>query len=328
MDPSGRAPAPEQPSGPQPMRASMVIEVSLRVLRRGWATALVLALLFAGPGALLTAAMSIRFSGVALDIFPSISEGLLDDTAMLTAAQLERLVGALAGYLVATIVAGLLGSVGAVAFGAMVLADYRGQPAALGPALTTGLRRTPSVVAFVLVTTGIVVGMAIAAGAAIMLSLTLLSSGAIDRGGPGVFVALVVLVSLVVGIAYLTVRWALAFPLMAVEDAGWRAALSRSWYLSGDNVWRVVLIVVLGGLATNLGAALVAQLLSIVFVDLLAAPAGLDTTIAESFAIAVGSMLLAPLAPVLLAVLCLDLKVRRDGRTEVLREGPSATEGQ
>lgn len=303
----------------------MVIDVSLRILRRDWATALGLALLFAGPGALLTAATSIRFGSVARDIFPGISEGLFDDAAILTAAQLDRLVGALAAYLVAIIVAGVLGSIGAVTFGAMVLAGHRGQRVALGPALKTGLRRTSSVVAFILVTTGIVVGIAIAGGAAIMLALTLLSTGSIDRGGPGVFVALVILVSLVVGLAYLTVRWALAFPLMAVEDAGWRAALSRSWYLSGDHVWRVVLIVVMGGLATNLGAALVAQVLAIVLVDLVAVPAGLDATVAESLAIALGTVLLAPLAPVLVAVLCLDLKVRRDGRSVVQQEGPSAT---
>jgi len=116
----------------------------------------------------------------------------------------------------------------------------------------------------------------------------------------------------VLAVVYLSVRWALAFPLMAIEGSGWRAALSRSWFLSGDNVWRTLFVAAFGGIATVLGAALVSQLLAIVIVDILAASAGMDLAVAESLTIAAGTVLLAPLSPVLLAVLCLDLMVRRD----------------
>lgn len=320
-------PSPRPVTQPEPMRIGMVIEVALRILRRHWASVLALALLFAGPAALLTAATGMRFNSVALDIFPGIREGLLDDAPLLTAAQVERLAGALGAYLAATLVAGVLGSIGAVAFGAVVLADYSGRRSELGEALRTCLRRTPSVLAFVLVTTILVVSMAIAALVAMSLALSLSSTGAIERGGPGVFMALVIAVALVVAIAYLTVRWAMAFPAMAIEDAGWRVALARSWYLSGDNVWRVFVVVLVGGLATVFVAALISQLLAVVIVDLLAVPAGLDSTVAESVAIALGTVLLAPLSPVLLAVLCLDLRVRRDvPGTVAVEDGRAPTE--
>ena len=190
---------------------------------------LLLALAFAGPAALFTSAAGIRFNEVALDVFPGISEGIIDDTPLLTAAQLERLGGAFLGFLLATLVAGLLGSVGAVSIAYAVLGPGQPWSQALGAALRVALRRAPSVIAFMLVTSAVIVALLLAGALAMTSAVTLLSSGPIARGGPGVFVALVVGVTLVVALAYLTMRWALAYPVMAIEGAGWRVALRRSW---------------------------------------------------------------------------------------------------
>ena len=290
----------------------MVIEVALRILRRHWANALVLALLFVGPGALLTAASGTRFNSVALDVFPGVSEGTLDDAATLTAGQLERLVGALIAYLGATIVAGVLGSIGALGFSTIVDADYHGRPSDLGEALRTALRKAPSALAFILLTTLIIIGIAITALVAMLGVLTLFSTGSLQQGGPGVFISLIIVVALVVGVVYLSLRWAMAYPVMAVEDARWRAALTRTWHLSGDNLGRILFVLAFGTILTLFASALIAQLLALVLVDVVAASVGLDPTIAETVVIAIGAVLLAPVLPILTAVLYFDLRVRRD----------------
>jgi hypothetical protein len=295
------------------MRVGTVLEVTLRILRRRWVDMLVLAFLFVGPGALLTAAVGARFDSVALDILPGIDEDLFEGGPLLTGAELERLGGSALAYAAATILAGLLSSIGAVGFAALALNDEADRPSDLRATLLTSLRRAPSVLAFALVTTVAVVGIALAGLAGISAVLTAFSNGALARGGPGVFMALVIGVALVVGLVYLTLRWAMAYPVMAIEPAGWRVALVRSWQLASEHVLRILVIVLTGGLATVVLAALVSQLLAVALVELLAVPAGLDPTIADALAIALATVLLAPLLPVLLAVLYLDLQVRHDG---------------
>ena len=223
---------------------------------------------------------------------------------MLTRSQLDRLVGALAGYFIATLVAGLLGSLGAVTMSWLALSDRSpesGAQTGTGAALRAGLRRAFDVVLFMLVTGAIVLGLTVAALLAMAIAVSLLSPGPPSEGGPGVFVALVIGVALVVGLVYLTTRWALAFPVLAVEAVGWRSALARSWQLSREHVWRILLVVLTGGLVTVVVGAFVSQLAAIVVVDLLAGAAGIDSDVAEAVALALGTVLLAPLAPLLLA---------------------------
>jgi len=303
------------------MPIGMIIEITLRVLRRNWSTVLLLALLFAGPGALLTAATGVRFNSVALDILPGIDEAALGNAPLLTAAEAQRLGEALLAYAAATIVAGLLASIGAVGFSTVVVAEQRGRRGDPREALRTCLRRTPSVLVFAVVTGVVIVGIAVAALLAMTLAVSVFSSGSVQRGGPGVFLALVIGVAAAVALAYLTLRWALAYPIMVIEDAGWRAALLRSWQLAGDHVWRIFVVVLFGAMATVFVAALISQLLAIIIVDLVAVSAGLDTSIAESIALALGTILLAPLSPVLLAVLSLDLRRQREGTAAQLGEG-------
>ena len=182
----------------------------------------------------------------------------------------------------------------------VALAD-RGSPSDLGAALRTSLRRTPAVLVFMVVTGAIVGGLSLAALLTMSLAVSLLSPGPVSRGGPGVFLALVIGVALVVALAWLTVRWALTYPVLAVEPVGWRGALARSWQLSREHVWRIFAIVLAGSLVTVVVAALVSQLAAILLVDVLAAPTGIDPDVAETLALALGTVLLAPLSPLLLA---------------------------
>lgn len=307
-------PVPDTPAAalPEPLGLGAIFDVGIRIVRRHWAVLLGLAVLFVGPGALLTAATGMRFTDVAVDIFPTIEEGVLDSTTAVTAAQLERLIGALGAYVGATILAGVLASIGALGFSAVVGADYHHRSMSLSEALRIVVGRTPSALVFILVTSLIIIAIAVGALALIIASASILGAGTLDRGGPGVFVALIVAVALVVSVAYLTMRWAAALPVLANEGGGWRRAMTRSWHVSGDNVWRIFVVIILAALATAVLTALLSQLLAVVLIDRVAPALGLDVAVATSVVTALAAVLLAALAPVWTAVLYFDLRVRRD----------------
>jgi len=289
-----------------------VAQVGARILRRHWAVLLGLATLLVGPAALLTAATSTRFNDVALDILPGVEEGLIDSSLVLTEAELQRLGEAFAVYMLATALAGLLGTIAMLGFSAVVSADYHARAITLGEALRVCLRRGLSALGVVLVTTLIVIGLIVVGVSLVVIAISGLSGGSVEAGGPGAFVALVIAVALIVAVVYVTLRWAMAIPVLAIEDRGWRAGLRRSWHLSGDNVWRILAVFLIAGLATVVLGALVTQVLALIFVDVLAAAFGLDPTITETVALATGSIILAPLAAVFTAVLYFDLRTRRD----------------
>jgi len=290
------------------MRVGQVIEVGVRILRRHWRPALVLALLFAGPGALLAASTGVHFGDVVLETFPSLATGEVDTEITVSDADLERLVDALVPVLVANLIASVLMSIGALAFAAVVADDYHARPATLGKAVHACVRRAPSAIGFMLVTSLVIVVVMVTGLVAMSLSTIALPVASVSAGGPGVFLALVALVATIVVLAYLTMRWAPAFPAMIEEGLGVRAALRRSWFLSADNVWRIFAISLLAALLTSFGGSLLSRLMAIV----LTAALGSDGIMAETFAVALGTVLLAPLTPVLIAVLYFDLRSRRD----------------
>ena len=290
------------------MRVGQVIEVGVRILRRHWRPALVLALLFAGPGALLAAATGVHFGDIVLETFPSLATGEVDTEITMSDADLERLVDALVPVLVANLIASVLMSIGALAFAAVVADDYHARPATLGKAVHACVRRAPSAIGFMLVTSLVILVVISTGLVAMSLSTIALPTASVSAGGPGVFLALVALVATVVVLVYLTMRWAPAFPAMIEEGLGARAALRRSWFLSADNVWRIFAISLLAALLTSFAGSLLSRLIAIV----LTVAFGSEGIVAETFAVALGTVFLAPLTPVLIAVLYFDLRSRRD----------------
>jgi hypothetical protein len=291
------------------MSVPQLLEAAAQVIVARWRALLVLALLFAGPAALLTAAAGTRLNEVMLDVMPDLGAGVLPAAPVLTVAEFERLSGALVVLGLATLVAGVLGSIGAVGISAAVVAPRLDPRAQLGQALRRALRKVPSVLAFMIVTSAIVLATAATGLLLVSLSATI-SATSLTQGGPAAFAALVVSVASVVVIVYLTLRWAVAYPVMALEDAGWRNALRRSWQLSADNVWRIAGVVLASALVTLVGTAAATQLLSIVLVDVVASALGLDQMLVETLVASAVTVFLAPLAPAILAVLYVDLRVR------------------
>jgi hypothetical protein len=298
------------------MRVGTILEVAFRILRTHWAVLLAISLLLAGPAALLTAATSAVISDAgAGEVLEQLAEGALDDAPTVTEAQIERLIGPVVSGFIATIIAGLLTSIAALGFSIIVGADYFRVRPQLPGSLRVSLRRTPSAIVFIFVTSLLMIGLVLL-GIVIAATAMSLSGGSIQGGGIGVFVGLIVIVFMVVAVVYLTVRWAVAFPAMAIEALGWRVALARTWRLTADNVWRTFFMVLFGGLITAALGGLVSQLAAILLVDVVGDLLGLDGVVGLTISSALGSVLLAPVAPVLLAVLYFDLRIRHEGVVE------------
>lgn len=297
------------PAGTGPMSLGQVFEVGRRILFRHWAVMLLVSLLFVGPGALLSSATALTFTDEALSLFPDLDSGTIDPDLRLTNAELERLLDALIPFLGASLLAGVLGSIGALAFSAAVAEDYHARPAEVARVVRAAVERTPSALVFMLLTGLLMVGLIVVGLLGMSLATLALPGNA--AGGPGTFVALIVAVGLAVAIVYLTMRWAPAYTAMVEEGAGWRQALSRAWHLSGDNVLRIfavsATVAIVTGLLSSLMGAFFDMGLSALGVSL-----GLDPLVTSTIALATAAVIVAPVMPVLTAVLFFDLRARRD----------------
>jgi hypothetical protein len=295
------------------MPLGVVIEVGIRVLRSRSAVLLALAFLLVGPGVLLTATVELRFTDVMAGLVPLDDQGRPTlEAPILTQAEIDRLVGAGIGFFGASAIAGLLGAIAALGFSAVTGAALQGQRLSLGGALRACLRRTPTVFGIVLVTSLVTIAI-IVVGVVLASVLVGLTGGAATQGGPGVFGALIVGVATVLAVVYLTIRWAMALPVAVLEDLGTRHALGRTWELTGDNVWRTFAIVAGSTLITIVFGAFVAQVLALLLVDILAPSLGLEDGVARSASGALASIVVAPIAAVLVAVLYHDLRARHEG---------------
>ena len=207
-----------------------------------------LALLFAGPGALLTAATGIALQRGRARRLPRHQLRASSRTSVghrPRSRAAARRSSALGAYFLATIVAGVLASIGALAFSAVVAADYHARRIELAGALRICLRRTPSALAFIAHhhahrqrAPGAAVPRARAAGVvgAAGRRRGWRRSGRVPRagrrGGHG-------------GGGGLPDD-ALGAGLPGHGQRGHRLRarrLSRSWHLSGDNVWRIFFVV-------------------------------------------------------------------------------------
>ena len=124
-----------------------------------------------------------------------------------------------------------------------------------------------------------------------------------------IFLAPAFLACIVPGV-YLYVAWAVATPVLLLEDVRGRAALKRSRALVKGRWWPTVAVLLLVAILTGI--------VQLVFLGLLAGVVSAsDNEVAQAVADAVGqtvsSALTTPLSAAVLTVLYFDLRVRREG---------------
>jgi hypothetical protein len=206
----------------------------------------------------------------------------------------------------------LLGALATLAFTVAVLADYHGRRPTLGGMVTGALGRAVPALGAALLASVALLGVIVGAAALAVGALSLMPAPDGGVGGPGAFAAILVAVSAVVLGVVLIVRLALHAAVLAGEPGGAIRALRRSWYLTGDNTWRAFAVLATVALILTIIGSTLLELLAVVITDGIAAGIGLADA-SDALLAALVSTLLAPVGGVVLGVLYLDLRVRRDG---------------
>lgn len=124
--------------------------------------------------------------------------------------------------------------------------------------------------------------------------------------------ALIGLFALLVGgvwVVFVNIAATLATPALMLERCGPITALRRSWQLTRPYFWRVLGIVLLTGLITSLVASVVVTPLTLFALAL--PPTGL--LILQGIGSAIASTLITPFTAAVVALLYIDIRIRREG---------------
>ena len=293
----GAVPAP--PPRLSPMPISTLLEVSGRIIRRYAAPLLAVSAVFQLPSSLVDA-LAQQHLGQALS---PIVVGLDTDTPQLltpTPAQSQTILEALVILIGSSILGTLLGAIATLAFTTAVLADYHGRRPSVGAMVRVALRRALPALAAGLLAALALLGVIVGAGVLAAGAMTILPADG-GAGGPGAFVAAIVII----------VRLGFSAAVLAGEPGGPIQALRRSWYLTGDNTWRAFAVLATVAIAMTIIGSTLLELMAVVITDGLATGVGLADA-SDALLSGLVSTLLAPVGGVVLAVLYLDLRVRRD----------------
>jgi len=288
---------------------SSVFEIGARILRRHWAVLLSISFVFGLPGALLSAASSVPFGTTLADILP---QGEATAPIVISDAQAQDLA---TGLLIATagsLIAGVLAVICAIGFARVVQQDYHSGRVTLRDAATQTLRRALPALGTAFLAAFATLGLLALGTVGVVAMLTALAPDGPSGGGIGVFLAILVGVACFFAVVVVSVRWALAASIVAIEPVGPMAALRRSWHLTRDATWRTFLALLLVNLVVGILGTIVSQVLAIVIVDLLADPAGV-AVVGETLVSMLVTVLFAPVSTVVMTVFLYDQMVRRDG---------------
>ena len=167
----------------------------------------------------------------------------------------------------------------------------------------------------------VLIGLLIGGGAVLLGNADLSNVGTVGVIGftllmmCGYFVALILLF---IPAIYLSARWVVAIPAMIDEQLGPLQALSRSWKLSAQNVWRcagyVILLSLLSALVISLPISVIQQLV------LALLPLPVEITVAITSALGwILNIVWQPLYAAGVVLLYYDLRVRRESYDLALR---------
>jgi hypothetical protein len=293
------------------MPVTALLEVATRIIRRHAVPLLAVAALFQLPSSLVDAVAQQQLGRALAPVVVGLDSDaprLLTPTPEQARTILESLL-LLAGT---TVVGALLGAIATLAFTAAVIADYHGRRPTIGGMVQVALRRAVPALGAALVASLALLGVIVGAMALAVTALTLLPAADGGVGGPGAFLALLAGVSAVILAVVVIVRLAVHGAVLAGEPGGAIRALRRSWHLTGDNTWRAFAVLATVTFVMTIIGSTLLELVAIVVTDGFAAGLGLADA-SDALIAALVSTLLAPVGGVVLGVLYLDLRVRRDG---------------
>lgn len=269
-----------------------IFRVAFRICGRHWQPLLGVAFILVGPATLLTLLLSANYDAVYRDVYPFGGEELFPATD----AEQERLGGALVAYGLASLLESLLVLISTLGVASIVAADYHARMPSLGLALRVCLSKSLHVIAVGLILWLVLVGIFIGV---VFLALIHPVVGALT----GLAAAL-----------YVLVQFSVTTPVLAIEDTGVRRAMGRSRHLVKENWWRTAVVLVISVVLTFLLSLLLGLGLGLAF-GIPAAMLDLDVDLVASVVGSLTFLLLLPVGSVILGVLYIDLRARRDPRT-------------
>ena len=105
-----------------------------------------------------------------------------------------------------------------------------------------------------------------------------------------------------------TVRLTLAPAVVVVEDVRGTSAVSRSWSLTGGHFWRVLGTLILSGIITAVGAAIIQ-----IPAEVIATMIGPEGWPVSALGTALATALITPFSLLIVVLLYFDLRVRKEG---------------
>ena len=136
-------------------------------------------------------------------------------------------------------------------------------------------------------------------------------------GGPLAFAAILAFTAVLVATVFVSIRWTFWPQAVMVDATGPLGSLGRSWRLVSGSTARVIGYALLFGLAAGIIEGLLAQL-GLIVVSAASGVLSEGVLLALRFAVSsISSLLLAPVVPVAMTLLYLDLRVRRGERISI-----------
>jgi len=297
---------------PAPMDLGQIVDAVVVLYRRRWALLLGLCAVLEVPATILSGLILLplpaRLSAIlGFDILDPPTT--IDPTTAVAAPTLEQTMGVLGPIWLSAVVSIIAGTLTTIAVVYAVVRLRLDHEAGVGSSFRAVLRRLgPIILTFAAYTVSllILVGLAVAA-VALLLSL---SPGAVG-GGPLAFVAILAFTAVLVATVFVAIRWTFWPQAVMIDEAGPLGSLGRSWRLISGSTARVIGYALLFGLAAGIIEGLIAQI-GLVLVSTGARVLSEEVQLALRFAVSsISSLLLAPVVPVAMTLLYLDLRVRR-----------------
>jgi hypothetical protein len=313
----GWAAPPPEPASVPTMDLGQIVDTVIALYRRRWALLLGLSAVLQVPAAIL--------SGLILLPLPERLEGIvgfdpfdppttLDPTLVLPQPTTEQLLDILWPVWLAALVTIVAGTLTAIALAYAVLRLRLDLPASVGSSVGAVLRRLGPILIALVVYTVALVGLVVLAFVAFAIPLSL-GTGAVG-GGPLAFAAVLAFAAILVLTVFVSVRWTFWPQAVILDATGPIGSLGRSWRLIAGSTWRVIGYALLFGLATGILQGLLSQV-GLIAVDALADLVSAEVRLALSFVVStLAALLLAPVVPVAMTLLYLDLRLRRGERLE------------
>ncbi len=314
-DGAGGPVTPAPPAQPAPMDLGQIVDAVVALYRRRWTLLLGLCAVLEVPATILSGLILLPLPArlkaiVGFDIFDPATT--VDPSRVVAAPTFDQTMGILGPILLSALVSVVAGTLTTIAVIYAVVRLRLGQEAGVWSTFRAILRRLVGIIlAFAAYTIGLL-GLVALAVAAVALPLSL-SPGAVG-GGPLAFAAILAFSGFLVATIFVSIRWTFWAQSVMIDETGPLGSLGRSWRLVSGSTARVIGYALLFGLAAGIIEGLLAQF-GLILVTTVSGVLSAGLLLVLRFAVSsISTLLLAPVVPVAMTLLYLDLRVRRGER--------------